>query len=82
MGETSVCMAENSLRRLSPMALVPSAASALLKTLRSGDGVDIIRASHHVAWHDIVEVEAAVAIGAGRYRRTDDRTATIAGRDC
>jgi len=56
------------------MALSQSALSELLEAFRAGDGVDLIRESVRVALQELIEVEAAEVIGAGRYERTDHRT--------
>ncbi|MCA1693689.1 MAG: IS256 family transposase [Actinobacteria bacterium] len=56
------------------MALSQSALSELLEAFRAGDGVDLIRESVRVALQELIEVEAAEVIGAGRYERTEDRT--------
>ena len=56
------------------MALSQSALSELLEAFRAGDGVDLIRESVRVALQELIEFEAAEAIGAGRYERTEERT--------
>ncbi len=55
------------------MALSQSALSELLEAFRTGDGVDMIRESVRTVLQELVEFEAANAIGAGRYERTEDR---------
>lgn len=55
------------------MALSESALSELLDAFRTGDGVDLIRESVRLVLQDLIEVEAAEAIGAGRYERSDSR---------
>jgi transposase-like protein len=57
------------------MALSQSAVSELLEAFRAGDGVDLIRESVRMALQELIEVEAAAVIGAGRYERTATRTA-------
>lgn len=55
------------------MALSESALSDLLDAFRAGDGVDLIRESVRLVLQELIEVEAAEAIGAARYERTDSR---------
>ncbi|MDA9913169.1 IS256 family transposase, partial [Candidatus Nanopelagicales bacterium] len=55
------------------MTLSQSALSDLLDALRSGEGVDLIRESIRIVMQELIEVEAAEQIGAGRYERTDAR---------
>ena len=55
------------------MALTQSALSELLDAFRTGDGVDMIRESVRTVLQELVEFEAASAIGAQRYERTEDR---------
>ena len=55
------------------MALSQSALSELLEAFRAGDGVDMIRESVRTVLQELVEIEAAGVIGAGRYERTEDR---------
>ena len=55
------------------MALSESALSDLLASLQAGDGVDLVRELARWALQELIEVEAAAAIGAGRYERTDGR---------
>ena len=55
------------------MALSESALSELLDAFRTGDGVDLIRESVRLVLQELIEVEAAEAIGAARYERTDGR---------
>ena len=56
------------------MALSESALSELLDAFRAGDGVDLVRESVRLVLQELIEVEAAEVIGAGRYERSDDRT--------
>jgi len=56
------------------MALSNSVASELLEAFRAGEGVDLIRESVRLVMQDLIEVDAAEQIGAGRYERTDTRT--------
>ena len=53
------------------MALSESALSDLLASLQAADGVDLVRELARWALQELIEVEAAAAIGAGRYERTD-----------
>ena len=55
------------------MALSDSAVSELLDAFRAGDGVDLVRESVRLVLQELIEVEAAQVIGAGRYERTPDR---------
>lgn len=55
------------------MALSQSALSELLEAFRAGDGVDLVRDAVRVVLQELVELEAAERIGAGRYERTDTR---------
>jgi putative transposase len=55
------------------MALSQSAVSELLEAFRAGDGVDLIRESVRLVLQELIEVEAAQVIGAGRYERTATR---------
>ena len=56
------------------MALSKSVASELLEAFRAGEGVDLIRESVRLVMQDLIEVDVAEQIGAGRYERTDTRT--------
>ncbi len=57
------------------MALSDSAVSELLDAFRAGDGVDLVRESVRLVLQELIEVEAAQVIGAGRYERTPERVA-------
>lgn len=57
------------------MALSQSALSELLEAFRASDGVDLIRESVRTVLQELIEAEAAEVIGAGRYERTEARTA-------
>src|SRR4051795_13750797 len=57
------------------MALSQSAVSELLEAFRAGDGVDLIRESVRMVLQELIETEAAEAIGAARYERTPTRVA-------
>ena len=68
------------------MALSQSVSSELLEAFRAGEGVDLIRESVRLVMQDLIEVEAAEVVGAGRYERSGDRTtvrngSTAAGLD-
>ena len=56
------------------MTLSQSVASELLEAFRAGEGVDLIRESVRLVMQDLIEVDAAEHIGAGRYERSDTRT--------
>jgi hypothetical protein len=58
---------------ITPMALSDSALSELLDALRVGDGTDLVRELAQWALQQLIDAEAAQAIGAGRYERSDDR---------
>ena len=55
------------------MALSKSVASELLEAFRAGEGVDLIRESVRLVMQDLIEVDVAEQIGAGRYERTEER---------
>ncbi len=55
------------------MALDESALPELLDALRAGDGVNLIRDAVRLVMQELIELEAAEAIGAGRYERTEAR---------
>jgi transposase-like protein len=44
-----------------------------LDAFRAGEGVDLIRDAVHLVLQELIEVEAAEVIGAGRYERADTR---------
>jgi transposase-like protein len=52
------------------MALPKSVASERLEAFRAGEGVDLIRESVRLVMQDLIEVDVAEQIGAGRYERT------------
>jgi putative transposase len=56
------------------MALSQSALSELLDAIRAGDGLDLVRRGVALVLQELIELEAAQAIGAERYERTDERT--------
>jgi putative transposase len=56
------------------MALDDSALSELLELFRTGDGLELIRESVRLVLQELIETEAAEAIGAKRYERTEGRT--------
>jgi transposase-like protein len=56
------------------MALSQSALSGLLDAVRAGGGEDVVRDALRFVLQELIEVEAAQAIGAGRYERTETRT--------
>ena len=55
------------------MALSQSALSELQEVFRTGEGVELIRECVRVAMQELIDAEVAVAIGAGRYERTESR---------
>ncbi len=56
------------------MALSQSALSELLEAIRAGGGTDVLREAMALVLQELIELEAAQVIGAGRYERTDART--------
>ena len=56
------------------MALDQSALSDLLDALRSGGDLDFMREAMQLVLQALIDLEAEVVIGAGRYERTEDRT--------
>lgn len=56
------------------MALSQSVASKLLEAFRAREGVDLVRESARLVMQELIDVDAAEQIGAGRYERTDTRT--------
>jgi transposase-like protein len=55
------------------MALDKDALSELLDALQAGGDIDVIRAGMQLVAQALIELEAAQAIGAGRYERTAER---------
>src|SRR4051794_15074233 len=56
------------------MALDQSALSDLLDALRSGGDLDFMREAMQLVLQALIDLEAEVVIGAGRYERTEERT--------
>jgi transposase-like protein len=56
------------------MALSQSALSELLDAMRAGGSIDVMREAMTLVLQELIEAEAAQAIGAARYERTDERT--------
>lgn len=56
------------------MALSQSALSELLDAIRAGGSGDVLREAMTLVLQELIELEAAQAIGAGRYERTEERT--------
>ena len=56
------------------MALPQSALSELLDAIRAGEGLDLVRRGIALVLQELIELEAAQAIGAERYERTPERT--------
>jgi putative transposase len=56
------------------MTLPQSALSELLDAIRAGGSEYIVREPVTLALQELIELEAAQAIGAGRYEGTDERT--------
>jgi putative transposase len=55
------------------MALSESVLSELLEAFRVGEGVDLVRDAVRLVMQELIEVEAAEQIGAGRYERVESR---------
>jgi mutator family transposase len=55
------------------MASAQSAVSELLKVLRTGEAVNLIRESVRMVMQELIDTEATDVIGAARYERTDSR---------
>ena len=51
-----------------------SALSDLLDAIRAGGSIDVMREAMTFVLQELIELEAAQTIGAGRYERTDERT--------
>ena len=56
------------------MALSDTATAQLWETFRVGGGAELIREAVELVLQELIEAEAAEAIGAGRYERSDART--------
>ena len=56
------------------MALCESVLSEVLDAFRAGEGVDLVRDAVRLVMQELIELEAAEQIGAGRYERTETRT--------
>jgi transposase-like protein len=56
------------------MTLDKSALSDLADALRSVDGIDLVREAVRLVFQELIEAEAAGAIGAGLYERAETRT--------
>ena len=56
------------------MTLSQSALSELLDAIRASGDVDVAREAYRLVAQELIELEAAQAIGAARYERTDERT--------
>ena len=57
-----------------PMALDKDALSELLDALRAGGDLDVVRSGMQLVLQALIELEAAEAIGAGRYERSPERS--------
>ena len=56
-----------------PMALDKDALSDLLEALRAGGDLDVVRSGMQLVLQALIDLEAAEAIGAGRYERSAER---------
>ena len=61
------------IKENTPMALSESAVEELLAALAVGEGTDLVRELARWALQELIELEAAEAIGAGRWERSPDR---------
>jgi putative transposase len=57
-----------------PWALDQSVLSELADALKSADGLDVVREAVRLVFQELIEVEAAEHVGAGRYERSETRT--------
>jgi hypothetical protein len=55
------------ITRRSPIALSQSALSELLDAIRAGEGTDVLGDAMALILQELIELEAAQVIGAGRY---------------
>ena len=55
------------------MTLSDTATAQLWESFRAGGGASLVREAVELVLQELIEAEAAVAIGAGRYERTDAR---------
>jgi len=55
------------------MALPKSALNDLLNAIRAGGDIDVIRSGMQLVLQELIELEAAGAIGAARYERAEGR---------
>ena len=63
------------------MALDESAMTDLLAALRAGGGLDVVREALGLVLQALIDTEATQQIGADRYQRTEQRTATATAPD-
>jgi putative transposase len=68
-----VFLQEHTKEIATPMALTQSVLSELLDAFRAGEGVDLVRDAVRMVMQELIELEAAEAIGADRYERSDTR---------
>jgi transposase-like protein len=69
-------------KEFATMALDKSAIADLLDALRAGGDLDVIREGLALVLQALIDAEATQHIGAGRYERTDTRTAHRNGTRC
>ncbi len=62
------------------MALSDVATAQLWETFRAGGGAELVRDAVRLVLQELIEAEAAEAVGAGRYERTQTRTNERSGR--
>ena len=56
------------------MALSDVATAQLMESFRAGGGAELVRDAVRLVFQELIEAEAALAIGAGRYERSETRT--------
>jgi putative transposase len=71
----SVIRAKVHTKESATMALDESAMTELLAALRAGGGLDVVREALALVLQSLIDAEATEVIGAGRYERTNTRTA-------
>ena len=71
LGESNYSLIEED----TPMTLSDTAAAQLWESFPAGGGANLVREAVELVLQELIEVEAAEAIGAGRYERSDARAA-------
>ena len=75
LGEKSNSLIEED----TPMTRSDTATTRLWETFRAGGGAGLIREAVELVLQELIEAEAAEAIGAGRYERSAARACITAG---